>query len=168
MQKKYMVAALLFLNACTPVVAGRNLEQAVKYFSEGNFRKSASYAEKVLETEPDNIQAGILLADSFSERGNANKAINQYKDMIRRFPDNMDLVFRLGIVYNKAEYHKNAVDTYKQVLSKNPDHVLAHYRLGLSYALCMELSSAYSEYRVLKGMDAKLAGDLLRYIQTNN
>ncbi|MBU1172804.1 MAG: tetratricopeptide repeat protein [Proteobacteria bacterium] len=167
MIKKILAAGFILFFICQPVLAEGNLEKADRYFSEGNFKKSAKYAEKALKEDPGNIKACVFLAESFSERGQMTKAIEVYKDMIKQFPDNMDLVFRLGLVYNKFEYHQNAVDTYKKILEKEPGNVLAHHRLGVSYSRCMELSAAYAEYRILKNLDDKLARDLLQYIQTN-
>ena len=143
------------------------LASAETYFSKGQFGKAARQAEKVLKKQPDNIKAGIILAESLSESGKFMRAIAVYKDLIRIYPDNMDLVFSIGIVYNKSEYHVNAADAYKQVIAKQPENLNAHHRLGVSYALCMDLNDAYSEYRFLKKRDEKLADDLLQYIQTN-
>ena len=162
----FIVLSLLFLTAT--VYAEDDLIRAGEYFNAKNFRKAGTYASKVLKKDPGNIQAGILLAESYSERGKVKPAIKVYKDMILKHPENVDLVFRMGLVYNKFEYHQNAADAYRQILATNKDHTLARYRLGLSLSLCMDLSGAYEEYRRLKPLDEKLAADLLKSIQTNN
>jgi Tfp pilus assembly protein PilF len=125
-------------------------------------------AEKILEKDPSNAKAGIILAESYNGDGKFQKAAKVYTDMIKNEPENMDLVFRLGIVYNNAEYHLNAAEAFKKVVEVQPGNMVAHHRLGVSYALGMDLSKAYDEYRILKKHDEKLAKDLLDYIQTNN
>lgn len=167
MAKTWMALTLALLFMATTVMADENLDKAGSYFKDGNFRKAEKYAKKILKKDPDNIQAGILLAESISERGKVKPAIDAYQKMITKHPDNIDLVFRMGLVYNKFSYHENAVEAYRQVLAKKPDYALARYRLGLSLAMCMDLSAAYEEYRILKGQDEKLAEDLIQHIKTN-
>lgn len=147
--------------------SGETLEEAEALFVKKEYGKSARMAEKLLKEQPDNLRAGLVLAESLNENRKYLKAIDVYKDLIRQFPDNMDLVFNLGIVYNNAEYHANAVTAYEQVVTVQPDNLKARHRLGVSHALCMDLSKAYEVYRFLKKRDEKLANDLLEYIQSN-
>lgn len=168
MIRKIMTVALLLLLWSMSAVALDSIEDAEMSFAKGEFKQAAKQAEKLLETQPDNIRAGIVLAECYNESKKYMKAISLYKDLIKKAPDNMELVFRLGIVYNNAEYHGNAVDVYKQIVAVQPENMKAHHRLGISYALCMDLSAAYDEFRILKKRDEKLANDLLEYIQTND
>ncbi|GAB6096066.1 hypothetical protein JCM14469_23190 [Desulfatiferula olefinivorans] len=158
-------ALLLLLSG--PARADDFLARAETCFAQGNFKKAARYAEKALKADPANLRAGICLAESFSERGRIKAAITQYKAMIAEHPDNLDLMLRLGLVFDKGRYHPQAVETYNRVLAKEPNSALAHYRLGVSHAMVMNLSDAYTQYRIVKGLDAGLADDLLERIQTN-
>lgn len=167
-----MIRTLLAVMAALLVFSGSAraddpLARAEDYFAEGNFRKAARYAEKALKADPANLKARICLAESFSERGRTGTAIKLYKAMIADHPDNVDLMLRLGLVFDKGRYHPHAVELYNQVLAKDPDSALGHYRLGVSHAMVMNLSDAYTQYKILKGLDAKLAADLLERIQTN-
>ncbi|MFA6011581.1 MAG: tetratricopeptide repeat protein [Desulfobacteraceae bacterium] len=168
MIRKIMIIALLLVFWSLPATALDSIEDAEMSFAKGEFKQASKQAEKLLKTQPDNIRAGIVLAECHNESQKYMKAISIYKDLIKKAPDNMELVFRLGIVYNNAEYHANAVDVYKQIVAVQPENMKAHHRLGISYALCMDLSAAYDEFRILKKRDEKLANDLLQYIQTND
>lgn len=168
MIRKIMTVALLVFFWSMTAAALDSIEDAEMSFAKGEFKQAAKLAEKLLKTEPDNIRAGIVLAECYNESKKYMKAISLYKDLVKKAPDNMELVFRLGIVYNNAEYHANAVDVYKQIVAVQPENMKAHHRLGISYALCMDLSAAYDEFRILKKRDEKLANDLLQYIQTND
>ncbi len=162
-----LVLALVLLTGTALAGALETLDEAETLFINKEYGKAARKAEKVLKEQPDNMRAGLLLAESCNENRKYLKAIAVYKDLIRKSPDNMDLVFSLGIVYNNAEYHANAVTAYEQVVAVQPDNLKAHHRLGVSHALCMDLSKAYEVYRFLKKRDEKLANDLLEYIQSN-
>jgi Flp pilus assembly protein TadD len=167
MIKKILAACVCVMLLAGPVLADKNLEKAQAYFSDGNFKKAVKYSKKVLKKDPNNVDASICLADSYTERGDSKKAIEIYRDLIKRSPEDMKLVFRLGQVYNKGEYHRDAALAYEQILMKEPENLSARYWLGVSYALSMDLTKAYTEYRILKGKDEKLANELLEYIQTN-
>ncbi len=168
MNRNIFVFFVFLLFVTSYALAADTIEEAADLFSKGEFSKAARISEKILKNQPDNINAGMILAECHNESRKYMKAISVYKDLIKKYPDNMELVFRLGIVYNNAEYHANAVEAYKQVLAAQPENLKARHRLGMSYALCMDLSDAYEEYRFLKKRDEKLANDLLEYIQTNN
>lgn len=167
MRKWWSTAACVLLVMASSALAGDNLDTAGRFFNDGKYWRAGRYAKKALKEDPTDIQAAILLAESYSERGKARPAVETYKEIILKYPENVDLVFRMGLVYNKFDYHQNAVEVYRQILEKKPDHVLARYRLGLSLSQCMDLSGAYAEYRRLKPLDKKLADDLLQHIQTN-
>jgi tetratricopeptide (TPR) repeat protein len=56
------------------------------------------------------------------------------------------------------------VDAFKQAIRLKPDDAKAHYGLGLAYFLLGDRGAALEEYRILKDMDADLAGELFKLL----
>jgi tetratricopeptide (TPR) repeat protein len=165
---KKIVVILSMILFCSPLaIAEDPLAVMQAAYAKKDFAKAASYGEMIFRENPDNVAIGMLLAESYSGLKKYRKAMDTYKELLKREPDNMDVVYGLGGVYAKLEYYRNAGEAFRQVVEKEPDNAQANYQLGLMHALCMDLSEEYSQYRILKKLEPKLAEQLLPYIQSN-
>jgi HEAT repeat protein/Tfp pilus assembly protein PilF len=116
----------------------KELEQAMELHDSGNYSKAAKILKKIVENQPDNIQAAYYLGSSYYNLGDVKKAIEQLNNNIRRFTDNFSSALLLGqILFRKKEWQK-LIDCYEKLAEKIEDSdkrnkIRVFGALGLAY-----------------------------------
>lgn len=112
-----------------------------------HFRKAIESFQKVLEEEPDNIEANYYLASSFRNLGRRDEAIERLLHLLavtEGSPDTPGALllqqhhrdrFRqfLGLLYQETRQYGKAIEVFRQLAAENPENVQT--QLGLIYAL---------------------------------
>ncbi|NVM24705.1 MAG: tetratricopeptide repeat protein [Desulfobacterales bacterium] len=145
-------------------LADENLESAKKLFGAQEYNDAIRFVKKVVEEQPSNAEAWLLLGDCYSRLGKDKKAIRPYQEVIRIKPEHADAVFRLGVSFTRLGQHSNAIEAYKQAVRIQPEHAQAHFYLGVSYDRMGRVGDAFEHYKILKTLDESLADELYRII----
>ena len=158
------IILVVFLMVVGQAMANGTLESAQKYFDAGEFKKAVGLLKKINEEEPSNINAWILLGNSYTGLQKNKNAIEAYEQALRIDSKNEDALFGLGINYSRMRQHSIAIETYKKIIEINPKNAEAHFELGVSYDRTNHLTYAFEQYKILKTLDEDLARKLYHII----
>ena len=95
-------------------------------------------------------------------------AIAAYTQAVRIEPKFAAAWNNLGHTYRKAQQYGMALDAYKQAISLSPDNPNPHEYMARTYLAMGNKDAAMREYEIVRRLDAKMAGELLKAIQANN
>ena len=102
-------------------------------FKEKRFEEAASYFERLLCRQPDNLQVLFYLADTYEELKNDDKLIEVYRKILQQRPDMTDVSLNLGYLYVKKGAFTLAEKEYRRVLEAEPENTRAIFYLTYIY-----------------------------------
>ncbi len=100
-------------------VAGR-LRLGRSYFEKGDLGKAEKYAEEVLQKEPGNVQALVLLANILEKEDKNEPLRHIYERILAIEPGNTTILFNLGVLELDAGNTDKALDYLKKVVNIDP------------------------------------------------
>ncbi|MBI3590156.1 MAG: tetratricopeptide repeat protein [Candidatus Melainabacteria bacterium] len=89
--------------------------------------------QEYLKLEPNDLNALILLANSYKDLGIQEEAINTYKKIISLQYDNHLAYYNLGLLYQNDKKYEEAQNCLLKAIELNEKYSPAYYALGLSY-----------------------------------
>jgi len=89
------------------------------------FDDAAPLYERLLQLNPQHLDARSNLASIKLEQGDVDEARNLLEENLKLSPDDSATLFNLGVVYIELEDHLQAVKTWEQWLVTNSDSALA-------------------------------------------
>ncbi len=103
----FITLIILFPSTLSATEIARQHLDAVKYYNEGNFLKSAELMESIAETGVKNGKLFYNLGNAYFKGGNTGKAILWYERARKFIPNDPDLKFNLnyaeGFIKDKVE-----------------------------------------------------------------
>jgi cytochrome c-type biogenesis protein CcmH/NrfG len=87
--------------------------------------------EKMVQANPDNLQALVQLANDYYDTNNHEKAVEYYQKAVKLDPRNADVLTDMGVSLRKLGKTKESVDAFGKALDVDPDHTLALFNLGI-------------------------------------
>lgn len=87
--------------------------------------------QRMLETDPGNLEALIQLGNDYFDIGNYEKAVENYRKALSINPRNPDVITDMAVAYRKIGNSQEAVNGFRQALTIDPDHAIALFNLGL-------------------------------------
>jgi cytochrome c-type biogenesis protein CcmH/NrfG len=87
--------------------------------------------ERVLEKDPNNLQAIISLGDKQFDAHQYKKAIDLYSRALKIDPGNPDVRTDMAIMYRGLKEYDTAVKELREAAAQNPGHVNSRYNLGI-------------------------------------
>lgn len=106
---------------------------------------------KVVELEPTNQKAGLLIAMLDSELGDDNKAIEQLSKLARENPDNPLALFYRARIYIEKNRLEEAKADLEKCIQQRPSFVEAGTALGLLYEKNEDADEAIRVYSKIQG-----------------
>ncbi|MFM8315248.1 MAG: tetratricopeptide repeat protein [Deltaproteobacteria bacterium] len=163
---KAVAAAKISVEADPKKVEYRfNLAEALT--SAKSYAEARKEYSKVLELEPTNQRAGLLVAIIDSEMGDDAKAIESLSKLIRENSDNpIPLFYRARIYLEKNQIEEAKVDLEK-CLQQRPSFVEAGTALGLIFEKNNEIDEAIRVYSKIQGQGQFKKRLAFLYIQKN-
>jgi tetratricopeptide (TPR) repeat protein len=122
------------------------LEQAINCFN------------KVVEINPENIDAKMDLALCYAETSNPMQGITILREVAQKHPENDKAQMNLGILSIRSGQFDKAVERFNKVLELNPAQIEAYYFLGYSLVQkgdSVKALQAFKKYSE-SGKDAQL------------
>tara|TARA_B100000989_G_scaffold273526_1_gene231735 strand:+ start:4842 stop:6251 length:1410 start_codon:yes stop_codon:yes gene_type:complete len=129
---------------------------AIKYQKEKNFYKAKKLYQKILDFNPDFLEANNNLGLLFQFEKEYDKAIECYKKIIDINPKILSAQFNLGLVFQKMGKNENAKECYKKAIKLNPKLVNAQYNLGIIFQKLGENENAKECYKKAIELNPKL------------
>jgi len=103
------------------------------YVALGSSRKAAKYLKKVLNIKPEELDAMVMLAETYSKQRNYSLAETTYKKIVGLEPS-LDNAYRgLGEVYIKTRKWSEAVTSLEKAVQLNLVHKSVYLLIGQAY-----------------------------------
>ncbi len=115
----------------------RAFEAGAEHFQAGRYQKAADAFARVVNAQPDNLDALNNLGISLLRAGDAKGALAPFEKMCALSPKLADAHFNLGTAYDEIGLYLGAESAYRDAITIAPDHVMAHNNLAGVY---MEMS----------------------------
>ncbi len=122
-------------------------ELLLLYLRMNKANKGLEVVKGILQQEPDNVAALILLGKLNYDMGNLENAINAYSRVIEIDAEQEDIYLFLGNIYLKKGEITKAETLYKKLAEKFPESYAGHFFLGKIYADKGNLSKAKKEFQ---------------------
>ncbi len=117
--------------------------------------------EKVIELDPDHLDAHHVLSDLAFQIGEYHTAETSYKALTRILPFEPTFHERLGDIYDNLERPHEAIDAYQRVIKIKPNDQNALRALGELYLNIGKLTEARQSFeKVLTMMPQDFGGNL--------
>jgi tetratricopeptide (TPR) repeat protein len=140
-----------------------DLPEYVRAFHQGDYRRAIALATQRLKTEPQDVQAQIILARGEAAMGRFEAAYAGFRKALRLDPQSPDALYYLGVTAGVL-----AQTEQERLLAIAPGSARAHQLLGESYALQDKKAEAEAEFKAAlevgpPSLDVLVAlGDLMR------
>jgi tetratricopeptide (TPR) repeat protein len=105
---------------------------------------------------------------AYSKQKSWNLAVAAYQQAVRIEPKFAEAWNNMGYCYRKMKQFDKALDAYKQAINLKPDFAYPHEYSARTYLAMGNKDAAMREYEILKRLDGKMAGELLKAIQAND
>ncbi len=106
---------------------------AVNHHQSGRLDEAGEYYHRVLESEPNNVNALHLYGLLAHESGDIPTALSRIGQAVALAPQSALFRFNLGLVQGDGNDLQAAADSYQSAIALKPDFADAHNNLGLVY-----------------------------------
>ncbi|RPI70543.1 MAG: tetratricopeptide repeat protein, partial [Desulfobacteraceae bacterium] len=100
-----------------------HFEKAQKFMTEKNYKEAVLELKNVIQINPENDAARLVLGDAYMKLGEFPMAVESYNAAVKNNPDNMDAYIKMGQVLLVAESTLNARKAAKIILEKRPGDI---------------------------------------------
>ncbi len=122
---------------------------AREYYEKGKYKEAMELLGKILKDDPDNIEAVLLMGDTYRKQEKLQNAMEEYKKVIKKDPDNQQAHLGLGHIYRKKGLIEDALREYK----KAPELSGSHNNSGAIYAGHGKIDEAIKEFHMAEKID---------------
>jgi len=109
------------------------LSRGIDLIRNGNFTEAVQFFQKILESDPKNIDAMYWLARAYIEMEKYGPAKKCLEDIIKIKPDEAEALNVLGFISVLSGDNDMGLKYFKRAIEVNPSYQLAWYNLGLTY-----------------------------------
>ncbi|KAF0217733.1 MAG: TPR repeat-containing [Geobacteraceae bacterium] len=106
--------------------------------SPTDYQQRIAEAEKIVASEPKNLQAWIQLGNDYFDTGQPQKAINAYGKALELDPNNPNVLTDQGVMFKNIGWYDKAAANFEKAQQIDPKHLQSLYNLGVVYATDMK------------------------------
>ncbi len=99
-----------------------------------DYQQRIAELEKLVASDPKNLQALTMLANDYYDTDQAQKAIDTYAKAIELDPRNPNLLTDQGVMYKRLGSFDKALANFEKAQSIDPKHLQSLYNIGIIYA----------------------------------
>ena len=144
----------------SPDNASALLGLARVYAKTGRMGESLAACQQAARLRPDLEEAYKLMGEAFAHQGRHPQSAEAFKQAIRLSPDDPAAHCGMGKALSEMGRSREAAMAFKEAIRLSPDGAPAHYGLGRVALSEGNRGQALEEYKILKRLDAALAGEL--------
>jgi outer membrane protein len=140
------------------IKAGNNYYQAYTFALDQTKQsrlagKTQEFYGKVLEAEPQNLEAKTKMAMTYLTSSNPMQGITMLREVLKADPKNELALFNLGMLSIQSGQYNNAIERLEQLLEINPAHTQGQLLLGIALLNKGEQKKAREQFQKVKDMD---------------
>lgn len=124
-------------------------EERTKFLGE---KVQAMYG-KVLELNPENLDAKTNLAMTYISGPNPMQGIGMLREVLEKDPKNEKAQYNMGVLSMQSRQFAKAVERFRKVLEVNPDNVDANFYLGVALSETGQKAEAEKVFRKVKTLN---------------
>ena len=152
-------AALKMASELPPAQA--NLERATQLFAQGKFRESEEIAKKILEDNPREVNAGLLLGRIAIHARAFKQAEKLLKRVIKIAPKFILAWHELSNALREQGKDEEAIELLEEALLFDTENATTHYQLAAALAVAGRTADSASAYKQAVQIDPNLVGAYL-------
>ncbi|MBI5182114.1 MAG: tetratricopeptide repeat protein [Nitrospirae bacterium] len=139
-------------------------QEAIQLFKENNYDTAAERLIEILELNPKNMRACVLLAQISANRGDIIAAIKWCDESLEIDNLNLEAYYLLSLIYEGNGDLDKAVSLLRKVVYIDPHFAIGHFNLGRAYKKQGKIEKSQKSFEnaklLLKKEPKKLAGSL--------
>lgn len=140
------------------IKAGNNYYQAYTFALDQTKQnhlagKTQEFYGKVLEENPQNLEAKTKMAMTYLTSSNPMQGITMLREVLKADPKNELALFNLGMLSIQSGQYDNAIERLEQLLSINPAHTQGQLLLGIALLSKGEKKKAKVQFEKVRDMD---------------
>ena len=122
---------------------------------------------KVLEANPNNLDAKTNLAMTYIAGPNPMKGITLLREVIEKDPNNKKAIYNLGYLSLQSRQYDKAADRFRKLVELDPNNVNGNFYLGVSLAETGKKEEAVKVFNKVKTLskDAELQASVDDYLK---
>ncbi len=133
------------------------LTEGAQLFQQGKYEEAIILFQKVIEKDPNNVDANYNLALSLLRSGKQDEAIALLEKVKEMKPGMVETYLALGECYfNKGENDK-AVSHFERALEMEPNNAEVYYNLGIIHYKNDRTDDAIKNFLTSKNLDPEFA-----------
>jgi len=135
----------VWLGACASIVLMALI--FVSHRQTAYWRNSETLWSHALACNSNNVDAEVLLAESYHAQGKPGEAMAHFEKALLIDPNQVQVHSSLGVYYLEAGRMNDSLEHLKRALEIQPDFGDAHYNIGNTYLAMGEVNEGLSHYR---------------------
>jgi len=116
-------------------------------------RKAQEFYGKVLQLEPDNLEAKTKMAMTYLASSNPMQGIMMLREVLVQDPKNELALFNMGMLSIQSGQFDLAVQRLEELVAIDPEHIQGQLLLGLALMNSGDKARAKSQFEKVKEMD---------------
>lgn len=160
-------SAIKYMEEAAKINPSSDIQKALArlYWKKGKITKSIEILKKVINTNPSDGEANLLLAEIYRRKRLSGEALRYYEKAQSSAKTALKALLRKGSLLEELGKYDEAIESYRTAVIKFPDSAMAHYNLAVAYINRGWEASAMEELQKAKELtkDKKL----LSKIHTN-
>jgi 2-O-methyltransferase len=124
-----------------------SIQSAVEYYQAGNLQQAVNICKKIVNSQPNNINAVNMLGVICYQQKDYDSAIHYMINLINLKPNNAQAYYILGHSMQEKGQIDEAITYYQQSLKLNSNFAEAYYNLGTILLDKKEYDEAISCYK---------------------
>ncbi|MBM4339937.1 MAG: tetratricopeptide repeat protein [Deltaproteobacteria bacterium] len=131
----------------------QHFNMGVAYYHQGDVLKAIQAYQKVIQLEPNHMEAHNNLGIIYQEIGKPENALQAYQKAIEINPRYEKALNNMGIIFYLRGEDEKAMEAFKKVLSINPNHIGSHIHLGTLYKKKGQMEKGIESYQKALSID---------------
>lgn len=115
--------------------------------------KAQELYSKVLEREPDNLEAKTRMAMTYMSSSNPMQGIAMLREVLVKDPKNELALFNMGMLSIQSGQYDRAIERLQELLEVAPGHIQGQLLLGVAYMNTGDKERARVQFEKVKEMD---------------
>ncbi len=111
-------------------VADFNRSTGVAHAKRGHWGEAVPLLEKALTITPDDLEARMLLAETYSAANQYEKAYPHLEKALQASPNSGPVLRALGVLCSRRQDFERAIEYLEKAVELDPDDARSFYRLG--------------------------------------
>ncbi|KAA9325410.1 tetratricopeptide repeat protein [Adhaeribacter soli] len=115
--------------------------------------KTQAMYNKVLEANPNNLDAKTNLAMTYIAGPNPMKGVTLLREVLEKDPNNEKAIYNMGYLSLQSRQFDKAVERFRRLVEINPKNVNGNFYLGVSLAETNQKAEAIKVFQNVKKLD---------------